>query len=785
MEVLPSYEEATNAPDWLGLVAPTIPASQWRRCCLVNTHFYRQFAPRLWLDPLVTVRELGLHPNDDLAWYRYFISKHIKSVRPSTRGLVRSLDFRKFAQLASGLYSTEASERAISESFKDLPRIFPGLLCLLVDGHPELDPGSLIQNSGANLPRLSQSSLQLLDLAHCPTELSPKLFMSDYLRDLVYLDVCFTPGSVKTAVKSSLNPGCLPELRVLKVQGREMDDATASLLFRTFQRRLWTLDISHNKLTDASIDTLLSTCFSSISYHSDSHFQTEGKLVRPRDVGTTNHGPFVFVEESQFSATFGHPDSFMSDAPSYSRRADRQALQEWQVARLDGLESRKQDHADEIKRLLLRDAIAQSVTTSGELHQNVRASQSGITHIYLNGNSFTSTGVERLLRASSGRLEHFECDSPRFLPACVCARGVLPRSIQVFGLLGSSHLFRPVMSSNLRSLRIHHSLITNVPCLKADTFTARTAALLAETLFRERMAMAYPLTFIPNMNPRISSITLTGIPARSVGPLIDEIIRFLDLASAQQQAIDETRSMFRRGGPTVLTGLRHIRLELEPDHSAESPSMSGCANNNVDQLLDLASDNFGDSSSGLLDNYSWGITSRSRAPVAASPYPRSRDNEIVSPPSPNLPTFCHADVDGDYITHRVDSRDSWNRNVFSLPVWIGNGIPGPHAAVNEYMNNLRNPGLHTNVGPASPNHVAAGVPCGSYIFYAAWDSMIYPKQPPDAKSIATSLGQLKDVGAAIKAYRLRTRGTADHWTGKLELVRTDSTTRYLSSDYWR
>lgn len=64
MEALPSYEEATTAPHWLQLAAPYVPAIDWRRCSLVNNDFYSQFAPLLWLDPLVTARTYGLHPND-------------------------------------------------------------------------------------------------------------------------------------------------------------------------------------------------------------------------------------------------------------------------------------------------------------------------------------------------------------------------------------------------------------------------------------------------------------------------------------------------------------------------------------------------------------------------------------------------------------------------------------------------------------------------------------------------------------------------------------------------
>lgn len=68
MDALPSYEDAISSPDWLDLVAVYIPVVDWLRCCLVDRRFYGQFAPRLWQDPLVTIRHLGLHPNDGMSY---------------------------------------------------------------------------------------------------------------------------------------------------------------------------------------------------------------------------------------------------------------------------------------------------------------------------------------------------------------------------------------------------------------------------------------------------------------------------------------------------------------------------------------------------------------------------------------------------------------------------------------------------------------------------------------------------------------------------------------------
>lgn len=71
MEALPSYEQAITHPDWLHLVAPYVPVVDWPRCCLVDHRLYLQFAPRLWQDPLVNIRHLGLHPNDGESFFRF------------------------------------------------------------------------------------------------------------------------------------------------------------------------------------------------------------------------------------------------------------------------------------------------------------------------------------------------------------------------------------------------------------------------------------------------------------------------------------------------------------------------------------------------------------------------------------------------------------------------------------------------------------------------------------------------------------------------------------------
>ncbi|KAI1426273.1 hypothetical protein F5Y12DRAFT_289761 [Xylaria sp. FL1777] len=780
MDILPSYSEATSRLDWLWLAAPFVPASNWTSCCLVDSHFYNHFAPRLWQDPLGIIRHLGLHPNDDLVWYRRFIHKHAWSARLQTRCMVKSLDFRAFALRASGLYSTDASERAISGSFKTLPKLFPRLMCLMIDGHPELDPSSLA-TAGVTSPY----SLSLLDLARCRQELSPKLFCPQLFRDLVYLDVSYVPGSLRSAIQFSLNPTYLPELRILKAQGREVDDATAQLLFQTFRLQLWSIDLSDNKLTDNSINALLAHCFSSLSFRNDTHFEVEGKVVMPKNLGSYQYGLFEFVQESSHSASFTHPERHLADPPVYSHRVDQTEIQEWQTVRSDGTSPLRRDDAGAVKEMLLENALSAMSETPRQLVHNLHLPRGGITHLYLNRNNFTANGVGRLLQFSSGRLEHFECDHCLHTPP-ISSSDKSQQQLRVGGIFGLSHLFRPVFSSSLRSLRVHHSLVTQVPDILTDKLPFATALKLSETVFFKNVSRVYPQRFVPDMNPRIASLTLTNIPPRSIGRIIEQLISFLDLASLQQEAIMRTRSGMSDRHTMVLSGLRHIRLELDPDFSDDVFDSSTSRDIDYDKLLDPGDQDFGNETFSFFEDTRRDVSDQlNREPMSGKKESCHANTERYSDwTSGRLKSPPYSDTESQFINYYEEASRSLTGNVYSVPVWIGPGTIGPHAAVNEYMWNVQDGKLRTDVGPATPSHVAAGVPALTYIFYAAWNAMIFPKNLAiPAKNYNAE--PLRDVAAAIKDYRVRTRGTPLHWDGKLELVRPNRSSRYHASEYWR
>lgn len=127
----------------------------------------------------------------------------------------------------------------------------------------------------------------MLSIPHCQTRLPVTFFASEYLHNVVYLDVSDTPGSLKNAlVQRTLGPITLPNLRIFKAQGREMDDTTARLLFRSFKEQLWSLDLSRNCLTDASLDDVVDFCSPPRTLRSESHFDVEGKFVLDPEFGS-------------------------------------------------------------------------------------------------------------------------------------------------------------------------------------------------------------------------------------------------------------------------------------------------------------------------------------------------------------------------------------------------------------------------------------------------------------------------------------------------------------------
>lgn len=702
------------------------------------------------------LRALTLSPGPpDLSWWFDFVFRRLDRVAPATRALVRVLDARAFAKDAYRF----ASDR-LAQSFQRALELLPRVHSVLIDGHADLYPALIV----ASLPEL-----RLLSIAGCPNRLPATFFALPSLQALVYLDASALPGSILPLLRPTLLPG----LRILKVRAREIDDAMLQALAAAFSHRLWSLDVSGNIITDASVDALRYWCMPASSLRSSARFAIEGTLV-PLPLATLDHGQFFSIEESQWSATLSHPERHFADVPVYS--ADNTPL------RSDGASPIRSDSPETSARLLSREEDAADLCRSR-----------GLTHLRLSDNQVSSAGVQKLLRISPGHLEDLDCGSLPLLPRSSPGRSHWPASATLHGILGASHLFRPVFSSNLRVLRIHHSLVTHVPTLEAAQLSTLERIHLAETSILDRVDAAYPQAFVPDMNPRLTCLTLTAIPRRSSGPLLTRLINFIQLLSVQERDMQELAATAASCNPSwrtprLLQGLRRLVLEFDPD-----PMQDG-----FDDADDWAVEGVmghGGPESGFFIGDQ--VEDQPPTKTAAQPRPKAsvHSSAAVSRCGPS-----QAGRDG---RETVTYEGEWNGRPYSLPVWVGLPFqtPGSNQVLEEYRRLVVDCGFRDGVGPATPSQVQAGAPDKSYVFHTAWCGAVMPRKlKPPARA---ELAAMKDVLAELKAFRRAGRtkylqlqkearegtpvppGEPHFWTGTLRVSTTDEHALAHSLSSWK
>ncbi|KAK3298018.1 uncharacterized protein B0H64DRAFT_416838 [Chaetomium fimeti] len=879
---LPSYQDAITRPDWLDLVAPYIPPREYSRLCLVSRRFYHQFAP---------------HPK----WLLRFI-KHAVNVRTATlSSFVRSCDTRRFFAGADDAVSHHAGAGGTTPLSVVLSRIatrFHRLRCIFLDDHPDLEPEPPVNSLASDRVPLLEPPL-LLSIARCRVDLPSSFLATPYLRSLVYLDASDMPGSLKSPLaQRTLSAANLPSLRILKAQGREMDNATATLLFKAFWEQLWSVDLSRNKLTDDILDVMHQFSFPSQTSRSD-HFAVEGRLLE-HPTGTVSFGKFCAIRESSWSATFSHPHRHVADAPNYALNAE-DGYQPSSTPRLNGRVKIRPDSPDAMKTLFSGNSGSHPPSTESVHALDTCRGHQGVTHLYLNGNNISAAGLAGMVRSSPGQLQRLECDSMTFKLPEAAPPSWLSRA-KLSGTLGWAHVFRPVFSANLQVLRIHHSLVTQLLSLELDGLSPLANLWVAETQLLPRAELAYPEAFVPDMNPRLQSLVLTRIPRYSAGPLIDKLINFLRLASIQERAIQDIK-IADRHGPVTLLGLRHIRLEFEPDPRDELGDDSDPEFDfDAAAVMDDATNEFS-----FFGESAWSPSPQPKPPSSATPAvqrqppvptvhitpdpdpepeprrqpePQSARPQPQPRPPPHPPSYSHAASTTTPSPETPASPETrpdrpqpdsephtwlWNGTAHSAHVWTGPAaspspreqqrqqqqplvpIPTPNldsapAAVREYTRLVRaHPRLKTDPVPASPCHVAAGVPSSAaaaaaagegegtplrLVFSAAWECLLCPptlgnnnerfgRGGGEALSFAAKptlptraqVRGMRDVVEAIKAYRVGTRrawegvkreaaarggggrevklgGPHFHWGGRLE-VEVDGAGAVHQSRYWR
>ncbi|TLD10857.1 hypothetical protein PgNI_05524 [Pyricularia grisea] len=838
---LPSYTAATTKLDPWGIVAPYVPASSYTTLCLTSRTLHAHCAPRLWNDPLRMVQLLRLDRNEELSWYlRRFIEGSVKVARESTRALVLVLDFRDFATFGADFLSSVVEE-ALEDTIRRLPTMFPRLRCLLLDGHPAFDPGSLTRAAAvAKTARQQNSDLPpykplLLSIAGSNTELPASYFVSEYTRDLVYLDISQVPGSLRIpATTGAFGSRTLPCLRVLKARGRELGDAGVKALCNAFGRQLWSLDVSCNNITDVGLGAIITCCVPNLSFWSETHYDAEGKVTILQSSETHEARPCMTIKESDLSASFCHPERHFADSPAYEQSGSF-------VQRPNGLETLLRDGPDDLIRLVAGGA---GEDVAPDMVEEVMASRQcrgfgGLTHLAIRENQITQVGVESMIQTCRGNLGYFECDMTLMRTRSTLFSPYYHRQSHIYGLLGSSWLYRPVISSSLRSLYLHHSFATQVPtiAMMGSKVSSLADAWLAETMLLPRAELAWPGDgFVPDMNPRLTSLTLTNLPRRSAGPLIEKLKHFLRLLYEQEQAIESTRRALamERASPrtsVMLKGMRHLRLEFDQYSDQDPLGESTDDEKSMTVDMDQPPPEFS-------FFHTWGpetTTSRMGTPQRPSPSP-SRPGEDrttvdypaptaagrTSPVDPNIvsPERIHHEISN----LSLDQNDAFavSRLVPSLThevsVWVGpkcffqeTGNNHEHAyqpAITEYVRNVKNrPSLRTGVGPATPPQVRAGVPHGVFLFQAAWEAILLAGLDSPTVAIhdndrngmqnpalvlprlrfptSRDVGDMMEIVSELKRFRVTERAEGRHWTGALEVVNMRGNDANRDARLWR
>lgn len=875
-EQLPSYREATRRfvledgkkayQDVFDLAVPHIDPRDYYNLCLVSRDICAVFSPLLTKNPIRMIRTLGMLPERgkrcsspaqlhgrkahadcflcvlDPRWYFNFVNRFLETTETSKSEKFITMDFREFRAHFNDM-SNSGNPAALTTTVLRLMERSSDMRCLVLDGRTDLEVALFAREQD----KQSFRQVRLFSMANCQVTLPAMFFGHPDLQSLVYLDISNNKmwRTNLVVISKTFTPLQLPHLRILKLKGLGISSSMAALMLELFRWQLWSIDLSGNNISADFMDQLVMLGVRRGRLgrlQTDEHFQVEGNLRASTDPVRG----FYFVDESASSATFSHADRYLADPPTYTVAQDDHddnLGQPRAQGRLTGTEAIRGDSLEDTMQALdggpFRPIPSAQETPCDDIPRT------GFTHLHLNDLNFSSRAVERLLMYHSGYIEHFECNRGLMMYGFgnewLAKTPWLSSSYVLYGFPGASYLFRPVFQSNLRVLKIHHSLVTNVPTLVTDGNCVPENLWLAETRLRERMDLAYPQTYVPDMNPRLHSLTLSKVPRLSTGVVIKRLITFLKLAAAQEQGIEQTRrAITHHRGATVLRGLRHIRIEFD-FYPTEELQALGSDEDVAEAMneLSIVSESAWDASSRApgrnrkarstkstltpsndnSDNFFFTTnpvtTSTTTAPKATQPSaPVPPDYDVAqhhAPPSPDVPqrltTFPFDHTDTEYYSHAVQGGPA------TALVWIGPGfISERHPpAVSEYMRILASSPRFAHVPTAAtPCHVAAGVPAGALVFGRAWDYILVPptSRQEIKKPTAAELrgpGGLRDVLEALKSFRRESRaryhaaladarreGVAggqahhphDYWKGRLDIELAPAPAAD-SAEYWR
>jgi hypothetical protein len=363
---------------------------------------------------------------------------------------------------------------------------------------------------------------------------------------LLYLDISWT----KQKLKDLLCLAIPQQLKVLKLQGLRLTSKEITPLLSKLKVRLFSLDISYNDLTDEVIPVLVAfNCLSNLEQ-------------RQNNLPHVNLPPQLAQLQSYFE-----------DAPAYRERSD--PTEEQETVQVGAVELREDD-VNGVLSHLLDDEQMRLVRGPFWLPpaENLFMQQTGLTHLYLSNNRFTSQALKNLL-VSTNRLQLLDFGTAEQYRQV--QKSKYP-NILAFSQFDTLQLLKPSTSQRLESLRVHHSMATATPTLipLGDFYLSELRAVyLSEFEYDDKgVLFGDPSRCLPGINNRIRSLTLTHVPRKSFGLVIDRLKSLIDRAGTQELYITNTTPVDPRGA-RMLPGLRYICLEFAPPENVRKPSATG------------------------------------------------------------------------------------------------------------------------------------------------------------------------------------------------------------------
>lgn len=424
----PSYEKATLVDYW-DLIARYIPSSDLCSAALVCSRWHSTFVPHLWGNP---ASHFGIE-NDRV----YVALTRFKRTLQTARLLVRSLTHTVHLPPAHA----EIYNGPHADWLRDILERLPNLQSLIVRGLPFFDhsalqalrykrpknnneeglpPGvvELPASAGPSFQRpadfIPSFGLRLLDASRCPNVTSGSLAQGlGRFEGLLYLDLSFTYAAREPIVLNTLRR--FTGLQVLKLRSTSLSDDALAVLGPAIARRVRSLDIRDNHVSDRGVRTLLDECFTisgTDNYNSESGQRSPALLpyMGSEMLGIYQGEDFESFLRSGFTGRF-------------------------------------------VGRLAIEDAP-----------------EGGITHLYIAGNVMTVEGVSGLVR--SRRLHVLDAQSVTSGLGRHLSNASYSSDDAVFtapGVEKLTPLLSKYASDTLKFLRIDHSLVTkDAPSLLAD-----------------------------------------------------------------------------------------------------------------------------------------------------------------------------------------------------------------------------------------------------------------------------------------------------------------------------